>query len=411
MYRAEVTFKEGLWPGGYVPRFDEYFAPVDDAGPEVQAYYRWLCQELDEWRTPDVDGQVSYLFRYIYGIVEHYVRYRHYDLLAERFTWLRNAYGHTKIRSYLDHWQADAAILSGRWTESFQLRQRPDIAYIRHLSTLGPSPLLAGDTVYKLAGSRVPLTSWGARRRKSVIETAGAIATERHGLAEMNFIDEVFAHFPLGYAHLTDTDIDVLVDELDNGLDLTALTERLRSAVQHATPLDAPRMTELSAFDGVPVYAERKAVPAVAGFYAALVEHRARWLLREAENRLRRDAGVPEVGDGWVSETELFNLVRDAFPSTRVSRHARPVWLAPQHLDVFLPHENIALEFQGEQHYKPVEIFGGEPAFVRQLERDARKRAACVANGCHLIEVRARYDPDELLRTIRSAMSGAHEAT
>lgn len=38
------------------------------------------------------------------------------------------------------------------------------------------------------------------------------------------------------------------------------------------------------------------------------------------------------------------------------------------------------IEFNGQQHYEPIEIFGGEEAFKHQQERDARKTVYCAAH-------------------------------
>jgi len=40
-----------------------------------------------------------------------------------------------------------------------------------------------------------------------------------------------------------------------------------------------------------------------------------------------------------------------------------------------------AIEFNGEQHYKPIEYYGGEEAFEYQKQRDARKDDYCKAHG------------------------------
>lgn len=39
------------------------------------------------------------------------------------------------------------------------------------------------------------------------------------------------------------------------------------------------------------------------------------------------------------------------------------------------------IEFNGQQHYKPIEFFGGEEAFEAQKERDARKDEYCNTHG------------------------------
>ena len=88
-----------------------------------------------------------------------------------------------------------------------------------------------------------------------------------------------------------------------------------------------------------------------------------------------------------------------------VLHQARPWWLAPQSLDIYLPRYNIAIEYQGAQHTQPVEFFGGEEAFEQQQERDARKAAACAQNGCALIEVHPRYKLGDVLTRIRNTIA------
>lgn len=46
----------------------------------------------------------------------------------------------------------------------------------------------------------------------------------------------------------------------------------------------------------------------------------------------------------------------------------------------------IGIEYQGRQHYEPIEHFGGEEHFIHQKENDRRKKLLCVENGVTLIE-------------------------
>ena len=59
-------------------------------------------------------------------------------------------------------------------------------------------------------------------------------------------------------------------------------------------------------------------------------------------------------------------------------------------LDIYLPGLKLAIEHQGEQHYRAISIFGGEEAHVLVLQRDALKRRLCKENGIAVIDV--RYD-------------------
>ena len=55
-----------------------------------------------------------------------------------------------------------------------------------------------------------------------------------------------------------------------------------------------------------------------------------------------------------------------------------------------LPSQNIAIEYQGQQHYEPVEAFGGLGSFENTIERDARKRRLSEENGVRVLDW--RYD-------------------
>lgn len=48
---------------------------------------------------------------------------------------------------------------------------------------------------------------------------------------------------------------------------------------------------------------------------------------------------------------------------------------------------NFLIEYQGQQHYHPVELFGGKKQFLVQQEHDTIKRKYAVENGYTLIEV------------------------
>ncbi len=129
-----------------------------------------------------------------------------------------------------------------------------------------------------------------------------------------------------------------------------------------------------------------------------------RTIVRDAENRARVGVELPGVGMGWVSETRLLNEMRQAFPEETVLHQARPFWLRQQSLDIVFQDRNVAIEYQGVQHSRPVDYFGGEDSFVRQQHRDLDKRIACERNGVTLIEVFPNYNLQDVIATVRAAL-------
>lgn len=127
-------------------------------------------------------------------------------------------------------------------------------------------------------------------------------------------------------------------------------------------------------------------------------------LLRESENRYREKIGAPKVGEGWISETELYYKIKETFSNEKVIFHGRPSWLGQQHLDIYLPKKNIAIEYQGIQHNEPVDYFGGEEKFEHTKFLDERKLKKCKENGCELIYVYPGYNFEDVKNKIEKLL-------
>ena len=55
--------------------------------------------------------------------------------------------------------------------------------------------------------------------------------------------------------------------------------------------------------------------------------------------------------------------------------------------DYYLPQYNMLIEFQGKQHEKPIEYFGGEETFKNQQEHDRRKKNYAQKHNINLLEI------------------------
>ena len=105
----------------------------------------------------------------------------------------------------------------------------------------------------------------------------------------------------------------------------------------------------------------------------------------------------------WKAEEGAYLALKVLLPDAQIVRHAKPSWLAPQHLDIFLPEYGIAIEYQGIQHYRPVDIFGGEVGLSATVERDERKRRICDLAGVKLESIRYDESVDDRLKQIAIA--------
>lgn len=85
-----------------------------------------------------------------------------------------------------------------------------------------------------------------------------------------------------------------------------------------------------------------------------------------------------------VSELTLYKIVKDIFNDAIYQYKCE--WLGRQSIDIYVPSRRLAIEYQGEQHYNPIDIFGGEKALQKQKYLDEKKRKLCKDNDVKLIE-------------------------
>ena len=117
---------------------------------------------------------------------------------------------------------------------------------------------------------------------------------------------------------------------------------------------------------------------------------RTNWRLERTKIRTNLTAdGI--IRPKWKHELSLFHEVRKAYPD--VLYQYRPDWLGRQSLDLYVPSIKTAIEYQGIQHYHPVDFFGGEEALAQRRELDETKRRLCEENGVRLIEWTYELEP------------------
>lgn len=59
-----------------------------------------------------------------------------------------------------------------------------------------------------------------------------------------------------------------------------------------------------------------------------------------------------------------------------------------QKIDFYIPHLRIGIEYNGIQHYEPIEHFGGQEGFEKTIKRDYNKKEYCRKNNIKLITIK-----------------------
>ena len=91
----------------------------------------------------------------------------------------------------------------------------------------------------------------------------------------------------------------------------------------------------------------------------------------------------------WKSEEMVFNMTKKLYKQYKVIYQHRPFFLrspigGQMSYDVYISELKVAIEYQGKQHFEPVEFFGGEDAFRKNVKRDEVKLKLSKQNGVKL---------------------------
>ena len=93
----------------------------------------------------------------------------------------------------------------------------------------------------------------------------------------------------------------------------------------------------------------------------------------------------------WKSEELVFNLTKKLYKDYQVIYQYRPFFLQTENgnmsYDVYICGLKVAIEYQGKQHFEPVEYFGGKENFEKQQYRDKLKAELSIENGVKLVYI------------------------
>ena len=345
-----------------IPKFHEYFPSEEKMSLEQRGFYSFLEKEFAKQNYFDVQGQISYLFVYVYKILGRRRQIGYQDVYNELMD-IAEAYHHEKnFFKLCKFWASDCLLANGEY-DLFLEQTEPDIP-------IGREKLVSNLrlNIQKMCG----LKANGIDLFKMVSGNVSKPTKKYLGLFKDMLIDAAEKH------------------QIENGdwFESTAIEfSTIRTFRYHlfssSTLIHRHKDLTLYLFD------ESKSL-----------KEQIISLAKNTENSLRESVGLPKIGEGWVSETELFYFLQDNFLQTHVVQHGRPKWLAKQHFDIWFPRWKIAVEYHGKQHFEPVEFFGGSDSFEETKQRDIKKKRLAKANGVTLFVVTEEQSHEDVAKLI-----------
>ena len=134
-------------------------------------------------------------------------------------------------------------------------------------------------------------------------------------------------------------------------------------------------------------------------------ERKVRDNLRYYENEIRHSHGFKAVGK-LVRADLLLREVKKAFKGFKVRSEVSPPFLDGLRYDIFIKDLNIAIEYNGRQHYEFVKYWHKTKKNFKETQaRDEKKKRLSKENGIELIEVHYSADFKEIIETLKKTLT------
>lgn len=109
-------------------------------------------------------------------------------------------------------------------------------------------------------------------------------------------------------------------------------------------------------------------------------------------------------------QEQILKIIRNIYPDyTTHSNYREFNWLrskANLEIDIFVEDIRLAIEYDGEQHFTPIDFFGGEKAYYERRKMDELKDKLIKDNGNHVAYfIRFNYKQDITYEFIKESIS------
>lgn len=352
-YRVNKPFP--FWARGqvklqtmHVPPFEMYFPSENQLSfPQSSFYTRWK-RGWKEGKPIDVQGNISYLFAYTYGVLGS-ITLKPQETINE-LRLLQHVYkNETKFCMYLSFWIFNAYLMLSDYLTAIAFLESREGS-----EKIDTSDHLILSLKYKLGlpMKGEDLLNLSLRKSKIILNNKDLV---------LPLLDRIIEDF-----------------EEKNDVDLLSFITQKFAFLENTEYYLFPGQSVVKSKIRLDIY-NYKAI----GDFNVVINQ---WL-RDVENKIRVQLKLPKIGEGWISESMVLNLTRKLFSPLGydVIHNSFPAFLEGLQLDIYIPSLKLGIEYMGKQHYEPIDFFGGQESYLKLKQRDQKKMKICKDNGVHLI--------------------------
>ncbi len=374
------------WDPGYIYSFDE----LNHANNDQKKFYLYFKEQFSVQEFIDLESNNSYAFILMFDLLKSFRESNNKEFensliqLASHYP-ITESYVYDNLMFYYDSIED--------YENGFKYylhRNLIVLTVFAKYENLLRRNLFTPDIIIRMAGKSF-LTEFGQKNIDSIKQFIIKYLNEFELLYKTNFLN-VFFDYPVFYKKqklFPDNNPDSL-----KGFDPLYYKEFFFSEAEyeyhHQIDLSQTNLFQNSIhFNSIMTHVVENAIKC-----------QLRKFILKSEDFYRESIGLPKIGEGWISETDLYYKILNAF-GLEVRHHGKPKWLGRQHLDIYIPELDLAFEYQGIQHEEPIDYFGGINGFLNTKKRDEIKRIKCRENGLTLIYVYPDYKFEDIKQTIQ----------
>jgi len=409
-----------------VPSWNTYYPSLENVDNEIKEFYYYFVQNVETLKYIYVWENLSYIFCYVYSVIEDFLLNNKIEILEQKLTNIKELYSHTKVIDYINNWLSDSYIYIWDYKNAWSYKKQwfINLEDVIFFNSVLWDIHLNWDLFIKIFWKQ-SITKFWKENIEFITKFVDLFLNDFHFEHNTNFIDYFFRDFK----NINSLDSEIWINKYEKFFDTSIEFEqaknidiRLSQNYNNKCPYFhfskkglfhwiIMSITESSTtnfeFWTITFSCPKTFSNDILVIYPweiikqALVNY-AKKIIRESENSYREESWIPKIWEWWVSETDLYYKIKNNFSFIDVIHHWRPEWLWRQHLDIFIPKYNIWIEYQWQQHLKPVDYFWWEEAFKKQKRRDNLKLKKCKKNNCNLIYVYEGYEIEEVNHKITS---------
>ncbi len=111
----------------------------------------------------------------------------------------------------------------------------------------------------------------------------------------------------------------------------------------------------------------------------------------------KRCTGESPMSGGESAVCKVLEMMN--IPFEQEWRFTNCRYVLPLPFDFYLPDHSAVIEYDGEQHFKPISFWGGQKYFESLQRNDLIKNEYCAANGIHILRIKWK-DFEEIPRLV-----------